>query len=77
MKKILILEANPHKDLNLNDEIRDLLDVIKLSRYREEFEIDFGLQQCMIPGACISAHVARLLRSMIYRSDGYILTTHR
>ena len=43
MKKILILEANPRSDLNLNDEIRDLKDVILSSRNREEFQINIGL----------------------------------
>ena len=43
MIKILILEANPHKDLSLNDEIRDLQDVIRQSRDREEFQIDISL----------------------------------
>ncbi len=43
MMKILILEANPHKDLSLNDEIRELQDVIRQSRDREEFQIDIGL----------------------------------
>jgi hypothetical protein len=37
--KILILEANPHQDLSLNEEIRDLEDVIQRSRDREQFEI--------------------------------------
>ena len=41
--KILILEANPHKDLSLNDEIRDLRNVIRQSRDRKEFQIDIGL----------------------------------
>ena len=39
MKKILILEANPHKELDLNKEIRDLEDVIQQSRDREQFQI--------------------------------------
>ncbi len=43
MKKILILEANPNKDLSLNEEIRDLQNVIRQSRDREEFQIDIGL----------------------------------
>ncbi|MGK7898223.1 MAG: hypothetical protein AB4372_32550 [Xenococcus sp. (in: cyanobacteria)] len=43
MMKILILEANPHKDLDLNKEIRDLRNVIQQSREREEFQIDIGL----------------------------------
>lgn len=43
MKKILILEANPRKDLNLNDEIRNLQNVISSSRDREEFQVDLGL----------------------------------
>ncbi len=43
MKKILILEANPRKDLSLNDEIRDLQNVIRQSPDREKFQIDIGL----------------------------------
>lgn len=43
MMKILILEANPHKDLDLNKEIRDLQNVIQHSREREEFKINIGL----------------------------------
>ena len=43
MKKILILEANPRRDLNLNDEIRNLQNVISSSRDREEFQVDIGL----------------------------------
>jgi hypothetical protein len=39
MEKILILEANPQKDLSLNEEIRDLEEVINRSRDREQFEI--------------------------------------
>lgn len=37
--KILILAANPHKDLNLDREIRDLRNVIQQSRKQEEFEV--------------------------------------
>lgn len=37
--KILILEANPHKDLSLNEEIRDLEDAIQRSHDRDLFEI--------------------------------------
>jgi L-histidine N-alpha-methyltransferase len=37
--KILILAANPHKDLNLDREIRDLRGVIQQSRKQEEFEV--------------------------------------
>jgi hypothetical protein len=51
--KILILEANPHEDLHLNDEMRDVQNVIRQSS--EEFEIVFepsvestNLQQLML-----------------------------
>jgi formylglycine-generating enzyme required for sulfatase activity len=37
--KILILAANPRKDLNLDREIRDLKAVIEKSRSREQFEV--------------------------------------
>ncbi|MGK7948289.1 MAG: SIR2 family protein [Xenococcaceae cyanobacterium] len=40
--KILILEANPHEDLDLNDEMRDVQNVIRQSQAREEFEIAFA-----------------------------------
>ena len=43
MKKILILEANPHQDLSLNEEIRDLKYVIQQSPDREEFKIEVCL----------------------------------
>jgi hypothetical protein len=39
MKKILILAANPRKDLNLDREIRDLECVIKLSQDRADLQI--------------------------------------
>ena len=39
MKKILILASNPRKDLNLDQEIRDLKGVIEGSRSREQFEV--------------------------------------
>ena len=39
MKKILILASNPRKDLNLDEEIRQLREVIDNSRDREEFEL--------------------------------------
>ncbi len=42
--KILILEANPHQDLRLNEEIRDLQNVIQESRDREEFDIRIELE---------------------------------
>ncbi|NJN87043.1 MAG: hypothetical protein HC881_13065, partial [Leptolyngbyaceae cyanobacterium SL_7_1] len=45
--KILILAANPRKDLNLDREIRDLTNVIKASRDREEFEVENAFS-----GAC-------------------------
>jgi formylglycine-generating enzyme required for sulfatase activity len=41
--KILILTSNPRKDLNLNEEIRDLKGVIERSRDREQFEVEVGL----------------------------------
>lgn len=41
--KILILASNPRKDLNLNEEIRDLQGVIDRSRQREQFEVEIGL----------------------------------
>ena len=43
MKKILILESNPRRDLALNQEIRDLEGVVKRSRNRDQFEIKIGL----------------------------------
>ena len=39
MKKILILAANPRKDLNLDREIRDLKRVIESSQNHEEFQV--------------------------------------
>ena len=39
MKKILILASNPRKDLNLDQEIRQLREVIDNSRDREDFEL--------------------------------------
>jgi formylglycine-generating enzyme required for sulfatase activity len=39
MLKILILESNPRKDLNLNQEIRELRNVIEKSPNRENFEV--------------------------------------
>ena len=41
--KILILESNPRKDLNLDREIRELLEVIEMARHRENLEVKFGL----------------------------------
>lgn len=41
--KILILAANPHKDLNLDREIRELRRVIQQSRKQEELEVIDGL----------------------------------
>jgi hypothetical protein len=41
--KILILEANPKRDLDLNQEIRDLKDAIQRASDRQEFEIEVGL----------------------------------
>ncbi len=43
IKKILILEANPQQDINLNEEIRDLENVIQGSRDRDKFQIKVGL----------------------------------
>ena len=43
IKKILILEANPQRNIDLNEEIRDLKNVIQRSRDREKFEIEVGL----------------------------------
>jgi hypothetical protein len=43
MKKILILEANPRRDLSLNDEIRDLENVINQAGSREQIEVKIGL----------------------------------
>jgi hypothetical protein len=37
--KILILASNPRKDLNIDREIRDLREVIKRSRNRQDFEV--------------------------------------
>ena len=42
--KILILEANPHQDLDVNEEIRDLQNVIQDSRDREELDIHIELE---------------------------------
>ncbi|MEM9276443.1 MAG: CHAT domain-containing protein [Cyanobacteria bacterium P01_F01_bin.143] len=42
MKKILILEANPQSDLRLNEEIRDLQNVIKRSQSHQTFEIQIS-----------------------------------
>jgi hypothetical protein len=39
MKKILILAANPRKDLNLDREIRDLKQVIESSAHGENFQV--------------------------------------
>jgi Tfp pilus assembly protein PilF len=39
MKKILILAANPRKDLNLDREIRDLKRVIESSQNHEDFQV--------------------------------------
>jgi len=39
MKKILILASNPRKDLNLDEEIRQLREVIDNSRDHEDFEL--------------------------------------
>ncbi len=41
--KILILEANPHKDLSFNEEIQGLKNVIRRSRDRQEFKIEDAL----------------------------------
>lgn len=41
--KILILASNPRRDLKLNEEIRDLQNVIERSRDRERFEVEVGL----------------------------------
>jgi YARHG domain/CHAT domain len=41
--KILILASNPRNDLDLNQEIRDLKDVIDTSRNRQEFEVEDAL----------------------------------
>ena len=41
--KILILESNPRKDLDLNKEIRDLEGVVRRSRNKDQFEIRIGL----------------------------------
>jgi hypothetical protein len=38
--KILILASNPRKDLNLDDEIRDLKDAIERSANRQQFEVE-------------------------------------
>ena len=43
MKKILILESNPRRDLALNQEIRDLEGVVKRSRNKDQFEVKIGL----------------------------------
>ncbi len=44
MKKILILSSNPRNDLKLEREIKDLKNVIKRSKNRTEFEIEFELE---------------------------------
>ena len=41
--KILILESNPRRDLDLNKEIRDLEGVVRRSRNRDQFEVKIGL----------------------------------
>jgi CHAT domain len=41
--KILILESNPKKDLNLTKEIKDLQGMIERSRDREQFQVELGL----------------------------------
>lgn len=38
--KILILASNPRKDLNLDDEIRDLKDAIERSANRQQFDVE-------------------------------------
>ncbi|MDJ0532126.1 MAG: metallophosphoesterase [Xenococcaceae cyanobacterium MO_207.B15] len=43
IKKILILEANPQRNIDLNEEIRDLKNVIQQSRDRKNFQIEVGL----------------------------------
>ena len=43
IKKILILEANPQRNIELNEEIRDLKNVIQQSRDRDKFQIEVGL----------------------------------
>lgn len=43
MKKILILAANPRKDLNLGREIRDLRNVIESSRNVNQFDVEDAL----------------------------------
>jgi YARHG domain len=41
--KILILASNPRNDLDLDDEIRDLKEVIDSSRNRQDFEVEDAL----------------------------------
>ena len=41
--KILILQSNPRKDLNLDREIRELQEVIEMARHRENLEVEVGL----------------------------------
>jgi hypothetical protein len=41
--KILILSSNPRNDLDLDEEIRDLKDVIDDSRNRQNFEVEDAL----------------------------------
>ncbi|WP_019507873.1 NACHT domain-containing protein [Pleurocapsa sp. PCC 7319] len=43
MKQILILTTNPRHDLKLNRETKDLINVIKRSINRSQFETQFGL----------------------------------
>ncbi|MDJ0593092.1 MAG: metallophosphoesterase [Pleurocapsa sp. MO_226.B13] len=43
IKKILFLEANPQRNIDLNEEIRDIKQVIQSSRDREAFQIEIGL----------------------------------
>ena len=42
-KKILILAANPRRDLKLEQEIRDIEEGLKRSAYREEFDLEIKL----------------------------------
>lgn len=43
MKTILILESNPRQDLDLNEEIRELTNVIEQARNGEQFDVKIAL----------------------------------
>lgn len=43
MKKLLILASNPRNDLNLDNEIRDLKNVVERSRDQAQFKVEIEL----------------------------------